>query len=321
MTHSRGCCRLAGLAGSLMLAAAAWGDLQLGGYTQVRYSALDEDADGEDGFDVRRARLKLSGPVTEGGPEMKLEVDVSSLEDGIPMRVELKAASVQQPFGDGWAARLGYGKTLFGLEVEQSSSKRLPLERSYAARKLFPGERDTGLYITWEPYRDGVPQVAVGYTNGLYRWRRTDSAAHAWVGRLDWRLPQDGFAGLSLMSSGRTQTDTETALTTRYTEGPHGARAPSGPHQAGCCGTRPLLLVMKAIADVERIGDYSVDIGRTAIRLAGTRYFKPLVDTPRMADPVRTMLRQVLRSLVRRDMDLVHQVVALRRGSGRPELG
>ena len=72
---------------------------------------------------------------------------------------------------------------------------------------------------------------------------------------------------------------------------------------------RTIGTVMKVIADVERIGDYSVDIGRTAVQLAQTEYFKPLVDIPRMAGMVRGMLRRALEALVKRDLDLVRRVV------------
>jgi len=67
--------------------------------------------------------------------------------------------------------------------------------------------------------------------------------------------------------------------------------------------------VMKVIADVERIGDYSVDIARTAVKLAETPYFKPLVDIPRMAELVRKMLGKALEALVAHDLQLVHQVI------------
>lgn len=72
---------------------------------------------------------------------------------------------------------------------------------------------------------------------------------------------------------------------------------------------RTIGTVMKVIADVERIGDYSVDIARTALKLADTQYFKPLVDIPKMARMARDMLRKGLQALVRRDLDLVEQVV------------
>ena len=72
---------------------------------------------------------------------------------------------------------------------------------------------------------------------------------------------------------------------------------------------RTIGTVMKVIADVERIGDYSVDIARTAIKLAETTYFKPLVDIPRMAELVRGMLGNAMEALIRRDLQLVHQVI------------
>lgn len=72
---------------------------------------------------------------------------------------------------------------------------------------------------------------------------------------------------------------------------------------------RTIGTVMKVIADVERIGDYSVDIARTAIRLAESEYFKPLVDIPKMAQLVRAMLRQALKALIERDLDMVAEVI------------
>ena len=74
---------------------------------------------------------------------------------------------------------------------------------------------------------------------------------------------------------------------------------------------RTIGTVIKVIADVERVGDYSVDIAKTAITLAGTEYFKPLEDIPQMADLVRKMMRLSLEALVEGDLELVHQVVAL----------
>ncbi len=72
---------------------------------------------------------------------------------------------------------------------------------------------------------------------------------------------------------------------------------------------RTIGTVMKVIADVERIGDYSVDIAKAAIKLAATEYYKPLVDIPRMAGLARTMLRQALEALVKSDLELVQSVV------------
>jgi len=65
--------------------------------------------------------------------------------------------------------------------------------------------------------------------------------------------------------------------------------------------------VMKIIVDIERIGDYSVDIAKSALSLADTAYFKPLVDLPKMSELVRQLLRCALEALVQRDLDLVRQ--------------
>jgi phosphate transport system protein len=73
---------------------------------------------------------------------------------------------------------------------------------------------------------------------------------------------------------------------------------------------RTIGTIMKVIADVERIGDYAVDVARTAITLADTEFFKPLVDIPRMAELVAAMLRKVIQALVKRDLDLVAEVIA-----------
>lgn len=72
---------------------------------------------------------------------------------------------------------------------------------------------------------------------------------------------------------------------------------------------RTIGTVMKVIADVERIGDYSVDIAKTAIKLADTEYFKPLEDIPRMTEIVRHMLRQALEALMAGDLGRVAEVV------------
>jgi phosphate transport system protein len=74
---------------------------------------------------------------------------------------------------------------------------------------------------------------------------------------------------------------------------------------------RTIGTVVKVIADVERVGDYSLDIAKTAIKLAETTYFEPLEDIQRMADLVRKMMRLSLEALVEGDLERVHQVVAL----------
>ncbi len=73
---------------------------------------------------------------------------------------------------------------------------------------------------------------------------------------------------------------------------------------------RAIATALKVIADLERIGDYSVDIARTARVLAGEPYFKPLEDIPRMAELTSKMVRDVLTAFINRDLRLVRQVCA-----------
>ncbi len=67
---------------------------------------------------------------------------------------------------------------------------------------------------------------------------------------------------------------------------------------------RTIAGVLRIISDIERIGDYSVDICRQARALAGQALFAPLVDIPRMALLVQEMLSSALRAFVEMDLDL-----------------
>jgi phosphate transport system protein len=72
---------------------------------------------------------------------------------------------------------------------------------------------------------------------------------------------------------------------------------------------RTIASVMRIIADIERIGDYAVDICRQVRDLADRPLMKPLVDIPPMADVVQLMLHESLRAFVHRDLDLAAQAV------------
>jgi phosphate transport system protein len=67
---------------------------------------------------------------------------------------------------------------------------------------------------------------------------------------------------------------------------------------------RTIAGVLRMISDIERIGDYSVDICRQARALADQPLFTELVDIPRMALLVQNMLKDALRAFVDMDLDL-----------------
>jgi len=68
---------------------------------------------------------------------------------------------------------------------------------------------------------------------------------------------------------------------------------------------------IKIITDLERIGDYSVDIAKTAIELAGEPYPHALVRLPRMAELTAKMVRGALEAFVNRDFAKIREVIDL----------
>lgn len=73
---------------------------------------------------------------------------------------------------------------------------------------------------------------------------------------------------------------------------------------------RIISTAMRISGDYERVGDYSVDIARSARALASEPYFKPLVDIPRMAEITEEMVRDSAAAFVNHDLELVSKVVA-----------
>lgn len=72
---------------------------------------------------------------------------------------------------------------------------------------------------------------------------------------------------------------------------------------------RTIAAALKIITDVERMGDYVVDIAKTVKKLCDEPLFKPLVRIPRMADIVKKMLRETLEAFVSRDLDLIQHMI------------
>jgi phosphate transport system protein len=67
---------------------------------------------------------------------------------------------------------------------------------------------------------------------------------------------------------------------------------------------------IKAITDIERIGDYAVDIAKIGRRLVRAEViYQPLVDIPRLAHLARAMLHDALLALVNRDLEMVAKVI------------
>jgi phosphate transport system protein len=71
---------------------------------------------------------------------------------------------------------------------------------------------------------------------------------------------------------------------------------------------RAILAVSNIAAELERIGDYTEGIASLAIKLAGQRLLKPLIDIPRMAEEGRRMLLSSLEAFAHKDIDTAYQI-------------
>jgi len=182
---------------ALALPAFAW-DPTPSGYAQFRYNYSDSDDDGD--FEARRIRLSWKDTVNDQGTTARVQFDLADLVEGD--EVVLKDAWVMHPWSETFSSRFGYGDTLFGIDVEYSSSARLPFERARVTRDFFPGEKDLGIYFTYEGQQQYGPILDLGVSNGMDAWHDDDDEASAFVARLT--VPFDSSeAGISYMSANR----------------------------------------------------------------------------------------------------------------------
>ncbi|MCL1795260.1 MAG: phosphate signaling complex protein PhoU [Clostridia bacterium] len=66
---------------------------------------------------------------------------------------------------------------------------------------------------------------------------------------------------------------------------------------------------LKFITDMERIGDQAADIAEIVLYLADQPYIKELVDLPKMAEATMKMVTGSIDAFVKKDLDLVRQVI------------
>ena len=140
--------------------------IKASGYVQARF-VKEEGQDGPN-FTVRRARLKVTGQVTDTS-SATLQLDAG---EG---KVSIKDAQVDFAIPNApVTVTLGQFKWQFGHQVVESSSDRLMPERSRIVRFAFPGERDRGVAFFIKPPQSKVPTT---YVVGLYNGKGTDKEA------------------------------------------------------------------------------------------------------------------------------------------------
>lgn len=121
--------------------------VKVSGYVQSRY--VNDAARGPaSDFLVRRARLKVSGTITENA-DILFQIDAAG-------SVTVKDGAVGWGRG-GWHLQFGQRKVPFGFQILESSSVRLALERAKFINSLFPGRRDRGVFVFYAPQGEGLP--------------------------------------------------------------------------------------------------------------------------------------------------------------------
>ncbi|QAA76726.1 MAG: Phosphate transport system regulatory protein PhoU [Candidatus Bipolaricaulis sibiricus] len=73
---------------------------------------------------------------------------------------------------------------------------------------------------------------------------------------------------------------------------------------------RVLMAIVHIATDLERMGDHAAGVARLVIRMGNEPLIKPLVDIPRMADLVVSMLDEALGAFVRRDAAAARRAAA-----------
>lgn len=147
-----------------------WFDrLSIRGYAQFRYNATTDEDDGSapaqhvgdrsvgenQHFLIRRARVILSGDVSEH-MYVYLQPDFATAVPGSPDTNQF--TQIRDWYGDlyideskVYRVRIGQSKVPYGWENLQSSSNRLPLDRSDSTNSAVRNERDLGVFFYWTP--------------------------------------------------------------------------------------------------------------------------------------------------------------------------
>lgn len=73
---------------------------------------------------------------------------------------------------------------------------------------------------------------------------------------------------------------------------------------------RMITAVLKIITDLERIADHSADISELTVYIGKTKFIKPLIDIPKMAEMAKIMTDMAISSYIKSDYHLAREVCA-----------
>jgi len=138
--------------------------LTIRGYAQLRYNRLletnerlecptcDRSIGDDGGFFLRRARLIISGEVTDR-ISFSIQPDFATEVGGRENTAVLRHyyADLYLDRAKNLRARIGQSEVTTGFEAVQSSSRRGPFDRADAMESSAPGEQDLGIFLLWTP--------------------------------------------------------------------------------------------------------------------------------------------------------------------------
>ena len=141
-------------------------ELSLRGYVQARYNQLlrtnaelecaqcDRSIGRDGGLFLRRTRLVISGDVTDR-LSVYLQPDFASEASGTQGVLQLRDVYIDLALDAAktYRVRIGQSKLPYGWENMQSSSVRVPLDRSDAINSASINERDVAMIGYWAPAR------------------------------------------------------------------------------------------------------------------------------------------------------------------------
>ena len=81
-------------------------------------------------------------------------------------------------------------------------------------------------------------------------------------------------------------------------------------HQPVATDLRVIVSAVKINSDLERIGDFAINIAEAGLRYMQHPPVKPLIDIPHMAEVAQRMLRGALRGYIEHDMEIAQTVLS-----------
>ncbi len=219
--------------------------LKVSGYLQARYEVRDTSRSGIAGgydatknlnannFYIRRGRIKFT---LEPNTSSKYVIYFDASRNTISMKeayLELNKSHREHNF----KLTAGQFNYPFGYEIEYSSSKRDFPERSLAEIRLFRGERDRGLNLTWTAPK--YIQANLGFVQGY----GIENTVFTWFDP----TKQKDFIGRVKSSFGRFDVGVSGYLGETYTPG----SAPVAAVPASTNGWMPTEMVQSTMAKLQ----------------------------------------------------------------------